>query len=644
MSNVGCKCSNDNQTHGSGVLGLTFVVQGLLDIISRIEKHIDQTEELSVLLQHGGSEYKLIDANFCEMTRKQWIITTNSENPNAVFLRLLKVPKTTRFNVAYSEELLADERTLVFQLATFQLMIERSQKELKDARRNHQKELKETHQKLASSERLVKLEASLRALKLEQRKIRTRRIAQRFRLFLVRYHLIDPGGQLWDEDEVYLEEIRQRKPFTKLEIALDPALQPKLKALSASSQLGQASSVRGDRERAAVQPEKSPEISFVLPDSAETGVRDTVLVKQVLDQFQAPTKKSTLSVPVPVTKIPTFRISDEAMEEINSRFRPPRRSATSQTLIPVSVPPQPMQRSQTLDPSVDIEAQTRVGKRSKGVSFAPSAVNIPTTAVHVASTTSKQAGGRMRGRDPTVPSKRSSYIFRSRITPGEDASAASLAITPLRLPPARHRLTNVETGTGILSDQVSERNKSPSSEGPVLSALTASRKEKDLKSLQPFFEWRASPATPSTPRSTTVEIPGSEVNTANGVAFPDSNVEGIASVAGHTLDILHLEMKNPYFLSEESPIQPQQYLDIEEKTIHDAVKELEAQSRAFDRSLPSHHPSDAQKLWETKLSILLKVDIIMSCFIGNNELPSPIVRKIWGIILNICRVPLEEVR
>ena len=614
---------------------------GLLNIISRIEKDIDQAEEeLSVLLQQGDTEYKLIDTNFCQLGRKQWLNLTSkdSETPSTVYLRLLRISKGDRFNVVYAECVLAVDRQLVFQLATFQVMIDRLRSEVREARRQR-----------APTKDINKLELSLKALTTRQRQARRRRIAQRYRLMAVRYHLLDPKGLLFDEDEAYIAECRNRRPSRRTPSTLSRNMTQNISRDSQSKETeiedhGPSNAPNGTsttfkaESNVAGNTKTPPNFSM----TSDADIRSAALVQDAVNRFQAPTRRVIFAAEPKRVVQTEFRISQDAVEQINARFQPPRRSRTTQSLVPARSHSPTIQRSWSLDPVTDIEAQIEVGNKSKGVKFAPTALERLVVPTYTIPATIKQPSTHHRSLESqTVTSKG----FRRPGAPRLDFSVESLAITPRRLPPIQDLASRVNRGKLAMSETTTAEVTPDTGESPVQTKLKTNRKDKDLKRRQPFFEWRTSATTPSTPRAPEIQGFGQSSHNEDGFVSPTSALDGTGSAAGHVLDVLNLEMmNNVYQVSDDFPIQPRHYVKVKEKTLSEVIQVLEEQTSETGPSSRSSNPTELRKFRETKLSILLHVDTIMSCFVGSNELPSSIVRKVWGIMFSICEVELEDVR
>jgi hypothetical protein len=586
------------------------------------------------------SEYKLVDANFCEMDRTRWITltTVDEERLGSVYLRLLKEPQGDIFNVSYSERLLASDRTLVLQLATFQVMMEHNQKALTEACRSRR-----------PSKKISDLERSIRSLRSEQRVTRRRRVGQRFLLMAARYHLIDPRGVLWEDDQVYHEAIRNRKPFKRTSTTFSGTGDPRNQDLQLSlfNSSGGTTHARPDGskfERRYSKTLTTPGKIDELPSAADKlGQRDAAVVKQVIDRLRLPPRRPPPISPNLLARATgDDRVSDDTFEEINALFYPPppRRAKTSQSLILADPQLPSIWRTRTLDVDIDLEAQTMPGRKKRAVTFVEEArdrIIIPTFTIQADNTTSAK---RHHPTSIKIPPRKSPFNARDVKWLEEGRKGGSLAITPQRVPRVRD-LSNHPIFKIPITKPTGDQTQSTLSRGPVNSRLETNRKEKDMKRLQPFFEWKTTPTTPSTPRSSEHNHTRFDSLEENGSMFP--LWDGSGSTVTVTLDILDSLMTDSYQPSEDFAIQPRHYIEVRERTLPEVIELLEKQASSLGPCPDPKHPSADQMFWETKVSILLKVDTILSCFIGNNEAPNKVVKKIWGIVYDIIAVTLEEV-
>ena len=573
------------------------------------------------------------------MDRRQWIslTATDEEAPSCVYLRLLKVSNAQRFNLAYSKRMLAVDRRLVLKLVTFQVIIERLQKELKDSRL-----------KLQGQRKIAKLENTMRSMRSEQQRIRRRRVSQRFLLMAVRYHLIDPRGLLFDEDETYLEAVRNRKPIRRSQSVVSGSVtdgrsqspQP-TDAVTSRQAPRAASDSHTIRSGASNDAQAFTKARTGVPNTRDLGDRDAVLAQQVIQRMKTPGRRTGDPKSLADSDAGSpIHVGQDAVQEINARFQPPRRSTTSQSLIPSRPPSPTLQRSRTLGLDADLEAQTRTRRKSKKISFAPVPLDRLILPVFTISGGATHPSSRILDASPLQGEP--PYIFRRHTGLKDGSSLGSIAITPHRIPPA-HRVAKQLTRSQECASSPSEAQHGPSQLSGVLSRLEAHRKEKDMKRLQPFFEWRAPVTTPSTPRTSDIDHATLDVHVEDGSPFPSPDHDSTGSMAGTTLDILHSEMLQPYRASEDFAIQPRHYIDVEDTAFSDVTRYLEDQAPRLISHSRSDHPSEEQRFWETKMSILTRVDMIISCFIGNNELPNLILKKIWGLLFQICQVTLGEV-
>lgn len=234
----------------------------------------------------------------------------------------------------------------------------------------------------------------MRSMRSEQQMIRRRRVSQRFLLMAVRYHLIDPRSLLFDEDETYLEAVRNRKPMRRSQSAVSGSVadgrsqspQPTDAAMSRQAPSG-ASDSRIIRRGVPIDAQAFAKPPAGISNTINLGDRDTVLAQQVIQRMKAPGRRTgdPNSFADSDGGSP-LHVGQDAVQEINARFQPPRRSKTSRSLIPSRPPSPTLQRSRTQGLDADLEAQTHMRKKSKKISFAPVPLDhlvIPTFTISV---------------------------------------------------------------------------------------------------------------------------------------------------------------------------------------------------------------------------------------------------------------------
>ena len=637
--------------------------QGLLDIVSRIEKEIDQSEELGVLLQKADSEYKLIDSKFRAIDRKRWIGLTDAD-ARSIFVRLVRVSKACRLTVSYSERKFSTDIGLAWDLVSFHIKIENKRKELSDARRRH-----------APSRELKILETGLNALRLKHRETIKRRIGQRFILLAVRYNLIDPSGMLFDENETYLAEVRGQKWFERADTSFSGNLQgTRSRSPGVSRHATENRSMSQILESEGLNKTKdgrkgAPQTST----TADTTSRNTETTRDVIDHFKTPVRRRMGRDTVEVLggEEQALEPSPIPADEIQARFQAPRRSVTSQSLIRVhETGPELLKRARTLNPNFDLEAQTKATMKDGKVASTTDPRGIPRIPTFTIQASKDEDQMERRGFDQRKV--QSPHIFREQIG-GRSTPPSSLAVAPLRLPPLAGatefssknvgpkqpptsslstpvappqpiKMRGNSQGKGIASGGRASTLPTPLSPESTASKLMSHRKIKDIKQLQPFFQWRRPAAPePSTPRATRPNDIQSQRTLANGSAFMAAGHASGEKLAEDILEILDTEMKDRYLISDDFAIHPHHYNVVQEKTIDQVLKAFDKNCLGIRSQSQMKHPTESQKFSETKLSIFLKVDTILSYFVGNNELESVLVRKAWGVVINICELSLEDV-
>lgn len=562
------------------------------------------------------------------MRVKQWLRLTTSDPPLAscVFLRLIKVPKSQKFDVAYTQRVFNNDTMLFLQLLTSESMISQLRNELTNSSRKS-KPLKE----------IKRLENSLQGWKVSYEEARSSRIRNRFWLLAARYYLLDPKGVLFEEDDVYQEAVQHRsvidraKAYTKLAMSL-------VKRRSSAQVDSHDLEERESQMPASFKEERAPASApIIVPLANRTPAEEVKVVKEVIEKLQAPAViGSSSKIAGNETQIPR-----NTLEEVGKRIKPPTRAMTSQS----QILPRPPGRGSilrartTAASSLDNDsAAPFVRKPRRGITFALENMHHDHLPIHVTAQNNKDRSGTSNLATVIQDERRQPYIFRLQASTAKESRSMPTAMSALRLPSARRpRPGMLSLDNATLPPSPARAGQYPKL-GPASSKLELSRREKAMRLLQPFFEWRSAlPATPSTPRTSDLAQPTYKDDHRNG--SQDANSSGnMRSMAAETLDILHLEMQNPYQTTEEFAIRPSDYSAVEAKSTDDVVKALDAQS---DPS--KEHPLDQQGFWDAKASILISVDTVLSCFVGRKELSDTIIQKIWGLVFNICQVSLEEV-
>jgi hypothetical protein len=592
--------------------------KGLLDIISRIEKNVDQTDELRVLIQRDESEFVLIDPHFCQMNDVRWHKLTTSNPPiTSVFLRLIRVPKSQRFNVVYAQRIFNHDTNLFLQMLTAESMITKQRKKLGEASRGA-KPLKE----------IKRLEKSLQEWRTKLQKARNNRVRNRFWLLAVRYYLLDPKGLLFDEDEIYQEAVRQRstvdqaKAYTKLAMSL----------VKRSSSGPTESNESNDRNiRGTTSPMMGKTAGSILKNhsgNSTPGPKDAAVIREVIEKLQAPTLKR------PNVNFADLEQPSQIPEVVEERIKPPARAMTSQSQMNFR-PPEPASilRSRTIgisnsNPNAGVSDLRKPRRR---ISFATNLASDDKLPTHV-----KHPDIELIDLSDPVVAKEITppYIFRSQGYTSKDFRPAPLPMSALRLPPGPRQRPGKIAFEAPKAPSKTVPQQPSQNLGPAAARLQSNREKKAMKLLQPFFEWRtAVPTTPTTPRTSDQTQLGFEGERRNGSV--DTNNSG--NHRDQTLDILHA-MLNAYETTEEdTAIQRSEYDGAESKSIDDVVRSLEMQFGPHQQQ-----PLD-QKFWDNKINILLSVDTILSCFIGSVRHSDKIVQKIWGIVYQICQASVEDV-
>jgi hypothetical protein len=557
------------------------------------------------------------------MTGKRWLRLTTSDPPftGSVFLRMIKVPKSQTFNLIYTQRVFKHDRNLFLQLLTSELKIAQLRKDLTDA-----------SQKSKSLEQIKGLEKSLRTWRVVYREAQRARIRNRFLLLAARYYLLDPKGILFEEDEVYQEAVQHRgvldraKAYTKLAMSL---------VKRGSGTHFETYELADIKQQGAVSPKKTlkPEpTTDEKPDPLPMAAKQAATTREVIERLQAPTLK--------IGHVKGVESPQQLPKAVEDRIQPPRRSMTSQS----QQFPRPIERASILRThTTGANAATlnsdvpTVLKPRKGITFALENAHHDQLPTHIASPREVQQQLDLRA---ALADLRKPYIFRPQSPPTRPSRQSPMPISALRLPPApRPRPGRVSVDTRKAPPKPIRENVPPNL-GSTTSKLENNRQKKAMKLLQPFFEWRSAvPTTPSTPRASGNDQPSYEINHRSSSAGA-SNPGNRVSTATHILEILDIDMGNPYHTMEEDfAIEPADYDEIVPKSIDDVVNALDSHRLTGN----GEQAPDRQHFWDAKVGILTSVDIILSCFVGSHQRSDLIIRKVWGMVFQLCQVSLEDV-
>ena len=129
-------------------------------------------------------------------------------------IRLVKMAKASALTVSYAQRKFRSHRALLWESVCWSLVLSAVQKDLDQSRRKH-----------AAPRRLAGLEADKERATEQMSANKRLSVRNRFLFCAVRYHLIDPSGHLWLEDETYLEALRKRKEFGRADSGFSPTTQ-----------------------------------------------------------------------------------------------------------------------------------------------------------------------------------------------------------------------------------------------------------------------------------------------------------------------------------------------------------------------------------------------------------------------------------
>ena len=705
---------------------------GLLNTIATIEHQIAQDDELSVQLQREDSLFKIVDSKFRLLDRRRWLALTSSESNFKVYVRLFKLVQGDPLSVAYSTRKFWTSRGLAWDLMRFQVQSENLRNTLKDLRREAK----------ISVFKIRNTEDGLRHLREQIILAKRNRIRQRFLYGAVRYHLIDPGGLLFDDDHVYRDAVCNRRMSARAESSLSTATDDARKPLwttDSTSKLGlptaprsrapspgasrgidsaansQASPVgasvtdeatAADRSSRENQEASIPvgqgssklrsRVSFhpavrkasgkdVVTEASmkvdsRFGMSPTDLVKKtvapdekILKRFQLPPPCRPIDLTAGAMSPSRRRSSIDTGSASNIRFRAPRKVSTANDLLlmaPSGDERRLPNRSLTLPGTVlDVEAQKESRGKSNRVRFirkghrTSTAVSRESSNVPVVDVRSLRSAS-----NPALPRQQTPHIFKPRAPIRRSMTSRPIAIAPQRLPPLigeteflpRHVIqstVSVERQAGLGLQPVPESG--PSGEDrikmasinpqqPEAQATVASRRDrKDLKGLQPFFEWTitnlTAPGTP-TPRESRQSVPyltQDHSQLPNGQPPLDSDVSA-ADAARRTIRILFKEMSSEFYVRDDFQIQPSHFANVEPSSFEDVAFILDGGLGGI--RLSEQNRNEDSRIRHLKGEIVLSVDAILKCFIGHNNHDEPLIRKIWGTVMTIAKLSTKNLK
>ena len=552
-------------------------------------------------------------------------------------------------NVAYSERKFWTDRGFTWEIVKLEYEVKRLQQELEAARKQH-----------FSFGSIMKLEATLKnkgeALEIS----RHRRALSKFLLCAVRYHLIDPNGMSWAGDERWQQERKVAEGATTV-----------VPQISRSSP-----EVTSSKQRPTTQASSS---KMVLPPAGPrehiSNDRDAALAQNALDHFQSKSLQRT-TLRNSLTNKQAFELTPEL---ISDHFKGPKRAMTSQSLRRLDeVKPIPLRKSaraKTLyDKEWDVEAQ--VPQRKSKQSRASIGLGDPTMLRAPTYVISASSYGRLHYSTSSLasPKPNAAHIFRTRPLTDQRVLSGSLNLSPRRLPlyvwqkefPRREvaqdkrQETRAVTGFKITAEVNGVRGGStpvappPSEDRTATSAnavrerVRTSRRQKDMKQLLPFFEWRSTlTGVPATPIESTRDIhagtePNHDAQAVDGVLSPSLDADRAAEL----LEILDDGLSKPYHVGEGFAVQPIHYSSISQSRIWAVADELYMQSLTLQKSRPeaARSDEDSHNFLATKVDIMLRLDGIICCFVNDSHQDEPLVAKAWGIMLQLSQLKLEDVR
>ena len=648
---------------------------GLLDIIDRIESDID---DLRACLDEPSptSAYALLDSKFRAMNRSRWNRRTSDDNPTRfVTLRLVSVSPHAKLNVRYSERKLRED--VRFTWASFGLIakLKQAERDVKYSRTSLNRQ---------GTERTLKMQIADLNKKLQ--KSRRDRISNRFRLFAVRYKLLDPDAQMWGEDQRYFES------RTNLSLISPEKLQKYQMMLETS-----ISDIMGDQSDEPVSATESQVVAEAL-----AGVDVMVGTLETLGSLNPLSRKVTFVdgpnvrfQPSDYTADPDLdlaekvarferdvgRTAGDGLAEARDQFLPPKRRFTSHVSVsPGEKDPQRLLRPKTYH---DLEAQMGTHHKKHLMTFSRRATQPAPRRSNSSRDAQVPSLGVTRTRSGSNPGSASSSLRRPGIYKERFSPTSSPAITKVILPADPQRVPILSKLRELSSNQSQGKTLALKSRhkqnNPALPDLpdaprpsTAENQTTNIKSMAsdqlrqkrshdkfchvlPFFEWqRPADYPPITPRESHQHQglgESSPFNHARSHSLPRIDIElrrpeheDICATLTEINDMLGGETQPR---NEDLLIDARQYKDVEAVSHMDVMSSLDQEYHELVLKSPGanaeSHASERKALWTAKMRLVLAVDTLLRRFVGVDYFKEHLILKVWGIVSRLTKTTLDEV-
>ena len=134
------------------------------------------------------------------------------------------------------------------------------------------------------------------------------------------------------------------------------------------------------------------------------------------------------------------------------------------------------------------------------------------------------------------------------------------------------------------------------------------------------------------------DVPADELPNGSASSVHPRGIERAKQI----LDILFVEMTSGHFVTEAFAVQPSDFAAIETRGFDEIVSAIDVQLSQINPA--KQHRKEEKRNWDLKVDIVMSIDTILRCFIGQNNQDMPLIRKIWGIVHTISDLSLDEIK
>ena len=641
---------------------------GLLDVIDRLESDID---DLRACLDRPSltSSYALVDSKFRAMNCSRWNRRTSDDNAaRFVSVRLVGVSPDARLNVRYSERKLREDLRTTWALFALIAKLKQAEKDVKSRRTSLAHQGRENILKT----RIVDLNKKLLKAKRD-------RMSNRFRLFAVRYKLIDPEGQMWGEDRKYIES---RADLSTEELEKYRALLD-LKISDIMGNQGDECTSGNDTEVAEV-----PTIVDTVVSALETLDPPNPLLRKVTF-VEGPSVRYQTSDNVAdpdldlAKKLARFeqdvaRTARDGLAEARDQFLPPKRRFTSLSLMsPGGGGPQRPHRAKT---EFDLEAQRATHDMKSSTNFNIRAI-LPTT--HQSNTDRdahapfSETRRTRRGSSPRSGARRPG-IYKQGFSPTSPPviTKVILPASPQRVPilskfrelsssqpqeeiatqNSRHRQNDLPLpDPSGLSRPSTADDQTTNIESMASDRLELKRRQDKFRDLLPFFKWqRPAEYAPITPRESKMQQDfgkSSPIDHTRSNSLPrlehvlrKAEDKDVCATLTEINDMLGNETRPR---NEELLVEARQYNDVEAVSHTEVLASLNQEYHQLVLQSPDakaeSQASESMTLWTAKMRLVLVIDTLLRRFVGLDHFGEHVILKVWGLVSRLTSTTLDEV-